>query len=232
MGNITATPMEAMPEKRQTTVGHKILTVIGVVLSAVLLPILILNCVLIWQAYRYPNSVPKFGGIVPMIAQTDVMYPDIRSGDLIICRSAEADRLREGDIITFVNARTTEGISVGVNRITEVISKDGAAMVTVTDQESEESEESGVREIPAEDVIGVYRGRFPGLGKLILFMQTTQGMILCVVLPILLLVGYDVLRTRMGEKRSREETARLAAELEALRKARYGQASKGGMTPQ
>lgn len=219
----TAMPMGGAKEKERSTALHKILTVVGAILCALLLPILILNCALIWRTYTNPDSVPKFGGILPLVVQTDVMYPDIQSGDLIVCRSVEPGTLREGDIITFVSASTAEGISVGLNRITEVTSRDGAPMITVNEQRDGES---AVRELSAKDVIGVYRRRFRGLGNLILFMRTTQGLVLCVLLPILLLVGYDVLRTRLEEKESRKETEKLAAELEALRASRFGQTPK------
>ena len=48
-------------------------------------------------------------------------------------------------------------------------------------------------------------------------MQTTTGLIVCVVLPIVLLVGYDMLRRRKYEKAQKQDTDTLLAELEALR---------------
>ena len=48
-------------------------------------------------------------------------------------------------------------------------------------------------------------------------MQTTPGLIIFVALPILLLIGYDMLRRRMYEKKKSSRTNALMAELEALR---------------
>ena len=50
-----------------------------------------------------------------------------------------------------------------------------------------------------------------------MFMQTTPGLIVCVVCPIVLLVGYDVLRRRKYDKVKQQDTAALLAELEELR---------------
>ena len=50
-----------------------------------------------------------------------------------------------------------------------------------------------------------------------MFMQTTTGLIICVVLPIILLVAYDVIRRRIYEKNKKADTDALLAELEALR---------------
>lgn len=50
-----------------------------------------------------------------------------------------------------------------------------------------------------------------------MFMQTTTGLIVCVVLPIVLLVAYDVIRRQIYEKNKKADTDALLAELEALR---------------
>ena len=50
-----------------------------------------------------------------------------------------------------------------------------------------------------------------------MFMQTTTGLIVCVVLPIVLLVAYDVIRRSIYEKNKKADTDALLAELEALR---------------
>ena len=50
-----------------------------------------------------------------------------------------------------------------------------------------------------------------------MFMQTTTGLIVCVVLPVILLVGYDIIRRRAYEKKNRTDTDALLAELEALK---------------
>ena len=49
-------------------------------------------------------------------------------------------------------------------------------------------------------------------------MQTTPGLIICVVCPILLLVGYDMIRRRLYEKSSKKDTDALMKELEELRR--------------
>ena len=50
-----------------------------------------------------------------------------------------------------------------------------------------------------------------------MFMQSTQGLILCVVCPIAVLVGYDIIRNRMYEKAHKQDTEALLRELEELR---------------
>ena len=50
-----------------------------------------------------------------------------------------------------------------------------------------------------------------------MFMQTTAGLIICVILPLILFVGYDVIRRRRFEKANQADTAALLAELEELK---------------
>ena len=58
--------------------------------------------------------------------------------------------------------------------------------------------------MPAENLVGKYRLHISGLGNVAMFMQTTQGLILCVICPIILLVAYDMIRRRHYEKTSQK----------------------------
>jgi signal peptidase len=71
--------------------------------------------------------------------------------------------------------------------------------------------------VPADNLVGVYQRRIPGAGNVAMFMQTTTGLIICVVIPFLLLVSYDMARRRMYEKSRKEDTEALLAELAELR---------------
>ncbi len=90
--------MEKRQEKRQektqekTSVMHKVLTAVGTVLCIILIPILVVNCTLIAKSYMNKDKVPDVGGIFPMIVLTDSMYPEIQSGDLIICHTEDPER--------------------------------------------------------------------------------------------------------------------------------------------
>jgi hypothetical protein len=75
--------------------------------------------------------------------------------------------------------------------------------------------------VPAEDLVGLYTDiRIPGAGHVALFMQSTAGLIVCVVVPIVLFVGYDILRRRMYEKSKGNDMQNLMEELEALKAAK------------
>ncbi|MBR4289276.1 MAG: signal peptidase I [Oscillospiraceae bacterium] len=195
--------------KEKTNSGNKLLTVVGTMLCIILLPILIINCILIVKSYT-SEEVPDVGGFLPLIVLTDSMYPVIESGDLIICHTAKAEEIQAGDVIAFFDP-AGNGSSIVTHRVME-ITEDGFR--TKGDNNNTEDRLT----VRPEKLVARYTGkRIAGAGNVALFMQTAPGLIVCVVLPLILLVGYDALRRRKYEKENKEDTAALMAELEALR---------------
>ena len=192
---------------------QKLLTIIGTILCLIMLPMLIINVTLIVKSYVNADEVPSVGGIFPMIVLTDSMYPVIESGDLIICHTAQPEEIRVDDVISFYDPMGN-GTSVVTHRVLEVMEKDGAlSFRTKGDNNNTEDQVA----VPGDSLIGIYQRRIPKVGNVAMFMQTTNGLIVCVVLPIVLLVGFDVLRRKKYEKAQKQDTDALLAELEALR---------------
>ncbi len=195
-------------------VAHKLATVLGAALCVLLLPILIINITLIVRSFTNPDKVPSVGRFFPLIVLTDSMFPEIESGDLIICNTAEPEDIAVGDVISFFDP-VGNGSSIVTHRVVEVTQEDGS-LAWKTKGDANNVEDSAL--VPAQKLVGVYRSRIAGAGNIAMFMQTTQGLILCVVCPILLLVGYDIIRRRMYEKAHKQDTEALLRELEELRK--------------
>lgn len=201
--------------KQSTSTAHKILTVIGTILCVVLVPILAVNLTLIIKSYTNTEDVPDIGGYMPMIVLTDSMYPEIESGDLIICHTIAAEDVKVDDVITFFDP-AGNGTSIVTHRVIEIIEEDGAIKFR-TKGDFNNTEDKVL--VEADDLVGIYQSRIAGAGKIAMFMQSTAGLIVCVVLPIILIIGYDIIRRRMYEKNNKSETDKLLAELEALKAA-------------
>ena len=201
-------------KKQNNSLIHNIMTVVGLILCIILIPILVVNCILIVKSYT-SEEVPEVGGYLPLIVLTDSMYPVIESGDLIICHTAEPEEIQVGDVIAFFDP-AGNGSTIVTHRVLEVTEQGGqTAWRTKGDNNNTEDRLS----VTADKLVAVYEGtRIPGAGNVALFMQTTPGLILCVVLPILLLVGYDMVRRKLYEKSSKTDTDALMAELEELRR--------------
>ena len=206
MSNKTASAAKASAK-------HRVLTAIGTVLCVILIPILLFNITLIVKSYTNKDTVPDVGGWFPLIVLTDSMYPEIKSGDLIICQTVEAEDVSEGDVISFFDP-AGNGTSIVTHRVMEIVEENGALMFRTKGDNNNTEDKLPVG---AQDLVGTYKTRIAGAGNVALFMQTTTGLIVCVVLPILLLIGYDVIRRRIYEKNKKDDTDALLAELEALR---------------
>lgn len=202
--------------KEPTTKTNKALTIIGIVLCVILVPMLIINCTLIVKSFINKDEVPNIGGVLPLIVLTDSMYPDIKSGDIIICQQTEADSIQVGDDISFFDP-VGNGTSIVTHRVIEIVEENGQIFFR-TKGTNNNTEDKVL--VPADKLVGKYTGiRVGGAGNVALFMQSTTGLIVCVVLPIILLVGYDMLRRRKSDKKQDNDVAALMAELEALKAA-------------
>lgn len=192
---------------------QKLLTILGAVLCVILVPILIINLTLIVKSYTNTEEVPSIGGHFPMIVLTDSMYPEIASGDLILCVTVEPEDVKVGDVISFFDPMGS-GTAVVTHRVLEIMEQNGELSFR-TKGDNNNAEDQVL--VPQDKLVGIYRSRIPALGNVAMFMQTTPGLILCVVCPVLLLVGFDMLRRKKYEKAKQQDTDALLAELEALR---------------
>jgi signal peptidase len=151
------------------------------------------------------------------------MYPLIENGDLIICHSEDAENVKVGDIIAFFDPEG-DGTSVVTHRVVEITSQDNSLAFRTKGDANNTDDRSLV---PADKLVGVFQSDsvgdgtvLSGIGNVALFMQSTTGLIVCVVIPIVLLVGYDIIRRRIYDKNKKKDTEALLAELQELRTAK------------
>lgn len=193
---------------------QKLLTIIGSVLCVILVPILIVNLTLIIKSYVNEDEVPGIGGYSPMIVLTDSMWPEISSGDLIIAKKIDPKEVKVGDVISFFDP-AGNGTSVVTHRVIEIVEDKGETKWR-TRGDNNNTEDKVL--VPFENLVGIWQGtRIPGAGNVAMFLQTTPGLIVCVVCPLVLLVGYDMLRRKKYDQAKQQDTDALLAELEALR---------------
>ena len=201
-------------EQEKKSIANRIWTVIGVVLCLILIPVLVMNCTLLIRGYTGNGEIPTIGGVFPMIVLTDSMHGTFESGDLILCRSAAPEQVQAGDVICFYDPMGN-GITTVTHRVTEVTTDADGGLAWVTKGDANNAEDMAL--VPAEKLVGIYKTRLPGLGSAALFMQSTPGLILCVGVPVVLLLGYDLIRRNQYEKKSKQDTDALLAELAELR---------------
>jgi signal peptidase len=202
-----------MIQEKSHVIRHRVGNVVGAAVCLILLPILVINLTLIVKSCLNSGEVPSVGGYLPLIVLSDSMYPNIQSGDLIICRTVDPESVGEGDVISFFDP-AGDGTSIVSHRVKSVVNEDGTlGFRTQGDANNAEDDET----VPAENLVGIYQNRIAGAGNAAMFMQTTTGLIICVLVPLVLLVGYDLVRRRVYEKNKKADTDALLRELEELR---------------
>ena len=201
-------------EKNGKTTLHKVYSVIGIVLCVILIPILIVNCTMLVKSFIYKDEAPSLFNVTPLIVLTESMDPTICSGDLIITKKIDAGEVKAGDIISFYDP-AGNGTSIVTHRVQEIVTNEDGTRSFITKGDANNTEDK--KPVPAEKLVGLYKFSFAGLGSVAMFMQTIPGLLICVLVPLLLLIGYDVIRRRMYEKKHTDDTNALLAELEALR---------------
>lgn len=258
--------------EEKSTTGHKILTIVGIVICVILVPILAMNVTMIIKGIVNKDEVPTIGGYAPLIVLTDSMNPPttaefdpmypidmtfnetvkeglkaqtetiyinrtdkintievtvkddvqktkkIASGDLIIIKSAKPEDVKIGDVISFFDPESG-GTAVVTHRVIalEVDEKTGALVSFRT--RGDNNNTADLVSIPAKNLVGIWTGKvIGGAGSVAMFLQSTPGLILCIAVPIVLLVGYEVLRRRKYDQSKKKDTDALLKELEELRK--------------
>lgn len=199
-------------------IKQQILTVVGIALCVILIPMLIINCTLLIKGWTNNNKVPSVFGYSPMIVLTDSMAgsnnDSFNGGDLIFIKTVEAEEVKKGDVISFFDP-TGNGSTITSHRVVEVINENGKiSFKTKGDNNNTEDK----LPVPSENLVGAYTGfRIAGAGNIAMFMQTPWGLIICVIVPIILLIAWDAVRRAMYNKKRQEDEAALLAELEELR---------------
>lgn len=210
-------PRHKASEKGNSTASNNGLTVVGVILCVILIPILIINVTLIIKSYANSDEVPKIGGYAPLIVLSPSMEPNIMEGDIIIVKQVNAKDVKVDDVIAFFDP-DGNGTSILTHRVIEVIT-DGNGKLSFRTQ-GDANNAADRLPVSADKLVGIYKDiRIAGAGNVAMFMQTTAGLIVCVGLPLILLIAYDMIRRRRYELRNRQDTEALLAELEALKAA-------------
>lgn len=198
--------------------SQKIVNIVALVLCVILVPILIMNCVLIIKDIANPNEVPSIFGNIPLIVLTESMDPDIKSGDLIICKEIDPEDIKVGDVISYFDPEGN-GTTIVTHKVIskEIDSKTGEISFRTRGINNNVDDRLSV---PEESVVGIWNGvRFWQLGRVLLFTQSIPGILVCVFLPIAAFAAYEIIKRKKQDEAKQDDIDKLKAELEAMKAA-------------
>lgn len=142
---------------------------------------------------------------------------DFDAGDIAISKEVDIKTLKEGDIITFVSQNSHNYGETVTHKIREVTTDTDGSIAFVTYGTTTDTNDEALATI----IVGKYVGRIPNLGSFFLFLKTTPGYIICVLIPFLLLIlsqGLNCVRLfRQYKKEQMDEMKAERAKIEEER---------------
>ncbi|MBQ7452653.1 MAG: signal peptidase I [Clostridia bacterium] len=239
VGQAEAAPAENLNSgeapKRKKTKAELTMFIISIVLLCLMTPILLTNIILIISAAVHPDQIPQVFGIKPVVVLSDSMSPMIRTNDLVYIKVTDTTALNVGDVITF---RDEDG-TVITHKIKEVATDsegkvvyqtygiynymrdtDGNVVYNAEGKPVYTVDQEGSYDtwLHAENIEGIYVGKMAGLGGFILWMQGTVGIIVCIGIPLLAFIVYELVRRNAELKAAKTSNENANTELEELRK--------------
>ncbi len=177
--------------EKEKSKPKKVLAVIGNVIVWLFVVFAAVVTIFTFAAQSSADGVPAIGGKAILTVQTDSMAPTFEKGDVIIGQKLmpdDAKALQVDDIITF-DAGDLDGDGVrdlNSHRIIQVNKEDGSGFVSYITQ-GDNVQFADQNSVDSTDVICKYTGtRIKGLGKVLGFLQTPNGFLIAVVIPMIL----------------------------------------------
>ena len=160
-----------------------------------------------------------FGFKFFIVTSDSMSATDFDAGDIAISKNIDPKTLREGDIITFLSQDVNSFGEVITHKIRSLTTDANGRPGFITYGTTTNTDDETI--VTHEYVVGKYVGRIPNLGSFFLFLKTTPGYILCILLPFLLLIlsqGLNCIRLfRQYKKEQMEEMKAERAKIEEER---------------
>ncbi len=159
-----------------------ITNIIGILLCIILLPGFIIATSLFINSLIHRDIPPSCFGYTPLIVETGSMSPVFNENDVILIQNSDDKKsFIVGDIICYHS-----GDVYVTHRIKEVTTDDNGTTIYFTQGDANNALDNDP--VYQNQILGVYKTRFEGMGKTLLFIQTPTGMILCVMVPIFIVL--------------------------------------------
>ena len=163
----------------------------SVVLDVLIILVFIVSTLVVIASVtaKRTGGQPSIMGYVFSSVQTDSMQGTINQGDFIVGKLVdESTEIKVGDIISYREYYNGKEITI-THRVVEIFDEhtSNPGYITQGDNEKYPDEIFKTR----KTVQSIYKFRIPFLGKLIDFLKTPLGFIICLVVPLLAFIAWQ-----------------------------------------
>ena len=182
----------------------------------------------------FDRSDRSLFGFKAFIVLSDSMSKtDFDAGDLVLVKEVDPASLKEGDIIAYTSQNTSNYGETVTHKIRKLTTDANGEPGFITYGTTTDTDDETIVTYPY--VLGKYTTNIPKVGRFFMFLKTTPGYIVCILIPFLLLIliqGLNCIRlfrrykleqmAEMKEERAkieeeRAESQKMMAELLALK---------------
>ena len=182
----------------------------------------------------FDRSDRSMFGFKAFIVLSDSMSKtDFDAGDLVLVKEVDPATLKEGDIIAYTSQNTSNYGETVTHKIRKLTTDANGEPGFITYGTTTDTDDETVVTYPY--VLGKYKTNIPKVGRFFMFLKTTPGYIVCILIPFLLLIliqGLNCIKlfrrykleqmAEMKEERAkieeeRAESQKMMAELLALK---------------
>lgn len=143
------------------------------------------------------NYKPLYGAFVIV---SPSMVPTIKVQDAVVIKNVDAKRLRKGDIITFTSTDSHYAGLTVTHRIIDIeTSEDGKLLFRTKGDNNNTPDDALVTE---DNIDGRVFLKIPKIGYLQSFLSQSYGWIICIVIPCLGLIAYEIVKIFQAAKSS------------------------------
>lgn len=118
------------------------------------------------------------------------MTPNINVYDVVFVKKVDPITLKKDDVITFYSTNTFFGGTPITHRIVEVLDVPGSGLMFRVKGDANDVADN--EKVLSGNVIGKVMFKIPQLGKIQFFLASKSGWILCILLPALVIISYDI----------------------------------------
>jgi len=161
------------------------------------------------------NDREIFGYRCYIVLSDSMSATDFDAGDLVLVKKVDPTTLKVGDIISYTSQGQENYGQTVTHKIREIFVTDEGYLGFITYGTTTGVNDETVVTDPF--ILGKYEFRLPKVGTFFQFLKTTQGYIVCILIPFLLLILYQGLNcVKIFRQYKTEQMQELQAEKDAL----------------